>query len=220
MSNFFNMDNAFFTFLGKVCDVLFLSLIWIVFCIPIITIGPANTALYYACVKVIRRERGYVFREFFKSFKLNFKRGAIIGVILTAILVVLSLDIFAARAAFNGSSSVNSIMFGIYLALAIFVISIAIYIFPLLSRFDMSVKQLFKASAFMSLRHFIPYTIGILVLLALAVLGVFFIPILIFIIPAGVTVCYSLLMEKVLKKYMPTDENADEDTSKDQWYLE
>ncbi len=220
MSNFFNMDNAFFTFLGKVCDVIFLSLIWIVFCIPIITIGPANTALYYACVKVIRRERGYVFREFFKSFKLNFKRGAIIGVILTVIITILSLDIFAARAAFTGSSSVNSIMFGIYLALTLFVISISVYIFPLLSRFDMSVKQLFKASAFMSLRHFIPYTLGILVLLALGVLGVFFIPILIFIIPAAVTICYSLLMEKVLKKYMPTDENEEEDSSKDQWYLE
>ncbi|MDD3173509.1 MAG: YesL family protein, partial [Herbinix sp.] len=76
MGNFFNIDNGFFAFLSKVCDILFLSIIWVAFCIPIITIGPANTALYYATVKVIRRDRGYLFREFFKSFRMNFKRAA------------------------------------------------------------------------------------------------------------------------------------------------
>ena len=75
MGNLFNMDNAFFSFISKVCDIMILSTVWILLCIPIITIGPASTALYYAVVKVVRRERGYLLREFFRSFKMNFKRG-------------------------------------------------------------------------------------------------------------------------------------------------
>ena len=78
MSNLFNMDNPLFSILSKICDMLFISIIYIFLCIPIITIGPASTALYYTMVKVVRKERGYIFREFFKSFKLNFKRASIV----------------------------------------------------------------------------------------------------------------------------------------------
>jgi uncharacterized membrane protein YesL len=88
MNNFFNMDNKFFTVLSKACDILFLSVVWALLCIPVITIGPATTAMYYVIVKVIRRERGYLFREFFKAFKSNFKYGAISGVILTVIFLI------------------------------------------------------------------------------------------------------------------------------------
>ena len=86
MGNFFNMDNPLFSILSKVCDMLFISIAFILICIPVITIGPACTALYYVVVKVIRRERGYVFREFFKSFRLNFKRR-IISVLMTIYLL-------------------------------------------------------------------------------------------------------------------------------------
>ena len=93
MGNFFSTDSPIFSILSKVSDMLFISITFIFLCIPIVTIGPASTALYYAIVKVIRRERGYVFREFFKSFKMNFKRGAIVGVILTLIFFVLTFDL-------------------------------------------------------------------------------------------------------------------------------
>ena len=97
MGSFFNMDNGFFSFLGKAFDAVILSTLYLVCCIPIITIGTATTALYYATVKGIRRERGYVYREFFKSFRLNFKTGAIAGILLTVVFAVLIFDILFAR---------------------------------------------------------------------------------------------------------------------------
>ena len=42
----------------KLVDLLWLSIIFFVTCIPVFTIGPALTALYYTVVKFIRRERG------------------------------------------------------------------------------------------------------------------------------------------------------------------
>ena len=91
MGNFFNLDNPLFSILNKICDMLFVSIIYIILCLPIFTIGPATTALYYAVVKVIRRERGYISREFFRSFKLNFKRGTIVGLVLTLLFIILTL---------------------------------------------------------------------------------------------------------------------------------
>ncbi len=230
MSNFFNMDNPFFTTLGKICDMLFISVVWVLFCIPVITIGPANTALYYAIVKVIRRERGYLFREFFKSFKLNFKRAAILGVVLTIMFVVLGFDLIWAYANLGSSKSTSSILFGVFIAFTFLLVCFSSYAFPILSRFDMTVKQLVKAGTFMSIRH-LPSTLVMVVVTAAGIVGTFIIPLLIFIAPAAVVLVNSFLMERILKKYMPKAETTDEETtegetseekhsSKDEWYLE
>jgi uncharacterized membrane protein YesL len=220
MGNLFNMDNGFFTFLSKACDILFLSVIWAICCIPIITIGPANTALYYATVKVIRRERGYLFREFFKSFRLNFKRAAIIGVVLTIIFTVLIFDLISSWATLGGGSTTSSIFFGIYVAITFLTLCFSLFAFPVLSRFDMNIKQLIKAASFMSMRH-LPSTLGMVIVTLASIIGVLFMPILIFILPAASTLLNSLLMERVLKKYMPKEEEGtEEDTRKDEWYLE
>lgn len=219
MSNLFNMDNAFFTFLGKVCDVIFLSAVYILLCIPVITIGPANTALYYATVKVIRRERGYLFREFFKSFKMNFKRAAAIGVVLTILYVIIAVDIFAAYTSHSGTSSFSSILFGIYIAIAILLSCFSIYVFPVLSRFELTIKQLIKVVFFMSMKH-LPFTLLMIVIQVAAIAGTIFIPILIFLVPVTSTFLISLLMERIFKKYMPKAEESEEQSSKDEWYLE
>ena len=221
MSNLFNMDNPFFTTLGKLCDMLFISVVWMLLCIPVVTIGPANTALYYATVKVIRRERGYLFREFFKSFKLNFKRAAILGVILTIMFVVLGFDLVWAYANLSGSGSTGSILFGVFIAITLLLACFSTYAFPILSRFDMTVKQLVKAGAFMSIKH-LPSTLVMVVVTAAGFVGTFFIPLLIFIIPSVVVLINSFLMERILKKYMPKQEETteEENSGKDEWYLE
>lgn len=219
MGNFFSSENGFFSFLSKVCDIIFLSAIWFLLCIPIITIGPANTALYYATVKVIRRERGYLIREFFKSFKLNFKKGAIIGVITTIMYLVLGFDVYVTWSSTTNSENMTPIFMGIYIAILIILTCFTIYVYPVLSRFDMSLKQLFRITFFMCMRHFL-FTIGMFAILAASIVGVLFNFMFIFVIPASATLLSSLLMEVVLKKYTPKSEKTDEETGKDEWYLE
>ncbi len=219
MGNFFNMNNGVFAFLGKLFDLIFLNIIWVIFCIPIITIGPANTALYYTTVKVIRRERGYVFREFFKSFRLNFKRGTIVGIVLTLLSLVLFFDLSWANHAEFANNTQRTILYGVFVALSSLLFFVSVYVFPVLSRFDMTIKQLCKASALMAVKHLLT-TILIAATTIAAVLLVLFNVLFIFVIPGLVTLCNSFLMERVLKKYMPQSSGDPEDTGKDEWYLE
>lgn len=220
MNNLFNINNGFFTFLGKMCDVLFLSILWFIFCIPIVTIGPATTALYYSTVKVIRRERGYLFREFFKSFRMNFKRAAIVGVALTLVFVILSLDISSSWTALSSNSNLSSIFFGIYLAITFLALGFTVYVFPVLSRFDLNVKQLIKTSALMALRHLPSTFLMLVILLSSIVVVVLVMPLLVVIVPATSTLLTSLIMERIFKKYMPKSEETEENKGKDEWYLE
>lgn len=219
MSNFFSSDSPFFVFLSKVCDLIFLSTLWIVMCIPIITIGPANTALYYATVKVIRRDRSYLFREFFRSFKLNFKKGAIVGAITTIMYVVLSFDIYVTWTSSANSQSRSAVFMGIYLAVLIVLTCLSIYVYPVLSRFDVSIKQLYKISLYMCMRHPL-HTLGMLAILVVSVIGIVYNLLLVFIVPASATLLSSLLMERILKKYTPKSEGSEEESGKDEWYLE
>ena len=95
MGSLFNLDNPIWRFMGKLVDVFILTLLWAVCCIPIITIGPASTAVYYVTLKLVRDEESYTVRSFFKSFKENFKQGSVIGIIMTLLLVFFLYDIYA-----------------------------------------------------------------------------------------------------------------------------
>lgn len=219
MGNLFNMDNPLFSTLGKIYDLLFLSVLWLIFCIPIITMGPATTAMYYAVVKVIRRERGYLFREFFKSFKQNFKKGSIIGTLVMVILVILAFDLLSAYKMMTAEYNRGTIFMGIYIGITCITISFAIYVFPILSRFEMTLKQLIKTTIFMSVRHLLSTVIMVVIFVVSLVLTVYFTPIL-FILPGLVTFLHSLFMEKIFKKYMPESKGPGEETGQDEWYLE
>ena len=56
MDRFFNMDNKFFTFMSRVADLIILNILCIVCCIPIVTIGPSISAMFYVTMKMVRNE--------------------------------------------------------------------------------------------------------------------------------------------------------------------
>ena len=82
MNRFFNMDNKFFVFMGRVADLLLLNFLCILCCIPVVTAGASITALYYVTLKMARDEESYIARSFFRSFKQNFKQATIINIIM------------------------------------------------------------------------------------------------------------------------------------------
>ena len=211
MGSFFSLEGGFFSGMGKIFDIMLVSLLWVLCCIPIITIGPATTALYYCVVKSIRRERGYVAKEFFHSFKVNLKQGTIVGLIFILLAVVMSFNFHIVR---QMEGKLGSILFGIYIALSLFIIITAIYVFPNLSRFTLTFKNLFKNSIIMAIRH-LPFTIIIAVIVAFAAFLMWWIPIAALFVPGVACLLVSFLMEKILKKYTPEDAGRP-----DAWYME
>jgi len=216
MGGFFNMDNGFFTTLGKIVDIIAISLIWVLLCIPIITIGPATTALYYTIVKVIRRERGYLLREFFTSFKSNFKIGATIGIILSILFLILYFD---KKFAINYAGTKGFLLLGIFNAMMFLLLCVSVYIFPLLSRFNMGKKQLMKTALFMSMKHF-PTTILLVFIVGACSIGTYIVLISFLIMPGICCLLCSFPLERVFKKYMPEKSEGDDITGADEWYLE
>lgn len=217
MGSFFNLDNPAFTFLGKLFDIVVLELVYFICCIPIITIGPATAALYYTIVKVIRKDRGYLLKEFFHSFKENFKVGTISWIIILVFGVILYMNINIAK---QMEGNLGVVLYYIYCSATVLVLITTIYIFPVLSRFQLGVLQLFKTSFFLAIKHF-PSTILLAVLSVAFGLISYITIILILIAPAICFYISSFLFERILKKYTPKQDTDDSGDSKvDEWYLE
>ena len=74
-------ENPVIAFLNKMADLILLNLIFLLCCIPVVTIGPAITALYAVSLRSVRYGDGYVIQTFFRSFKQNFKQSFVAGMI-------------------------------------------------------------------------------------------------------------------------------------------
>ena len=166
---------------------------------------------------MIRKDRGYLLKEFFHSFKENFKVGTISWIIILVLGVILYMNINIAK---QMEGNLGVALYYIYCSATVLVLITTIYIFPVLSRFQLGVLQLFKTSFFLAIKHF-PSTILLAVLLVALGLISYITIILILIAPAIYFYISSFLFERILKKYTPkqdTDESGD--SKVDEWYLE
>lgn len=212
----FHFDGKISSAINKFGNFIFLSLLWLVGCLPIITIGSSTAALYYTTVKVLRKDNGYISKEFFRGFKHNLKDGTIFTVIYLAIAVVLYLDVGYVMRDVTGGNGSNSLFLVVYNFIILLMLSIAMYIFPILSRFKMRRLDILKLSFYIAFRHFL-VTICLFVLQLGTAILIWLIPIpCILFMPAAVCYIDSLLIEHVLECYMAKPENNSEKGSK--WY--
>lgn len=94
MSRFFNPDNPVMEFIAKIFDLVILNLIFIFSCVPIITIGASTSALSYVTLKMVRGEDPYIWRNFWKSFRQNFKQGTLVWIFSILIFIFLGMDFY------------------------------------------------------------------------------------------------------------------------------
>lgn len=94
MSRFFNPDNPIMEFIAKIFDLILLNLLFIFSCVPIITIGASTSALSYVTLKMVRGEDPYIWQNFWKSFRQNFKQGTLIWVFSILVFIFLGMDFY------------------------------------------------------------------------------------------------------------------------------
>ena len=85
----FRGDSAYTQIMTKIFNIFWLSILWLLCCIPVLTIGASTIALYYVLLKLVKDEETTVTREFFHSFKQNFLQSLPVTVIVLVVVVVL-----------------------------------------------------------------------------------------------------------------------------------
>lgn len=144
--------------MNRAGDLIVLNLIFLVCCIPLVTIGASVTALYYVTLKMSRNEESYLIRGFLKSFRQNFRQSTLIWIILLLAAFLLGAD-FAIIRIF--SDTLISILRYPLTVIALFLAMILLYVFPLQAKFENTIPKTFKNALLMSLRH-LPVTLAML----------------------------------------------------------
>lgn len=216
MGEFFNLNSKWVQGLGKIIDCVCLSLLWIMCCLPIVTAGTATTALYYTINKVIRHNRGYIWREYWGAFKSNLKQSVLINLILILMIAFLSLDCYIMyQLSLAGDKSGS-----LYILFVVFIVLVLVwgcYLFPYIARFENKTKLAMKNAALIAIAN-LPWTVVIFVLLCAACLAVVALPPLIFVMPSIYMVFANLILEKIFKKYMSEEDIAEEEERNREFY--
>ncbi|MCC6095636.1 MAG: YesL family protein [Eubacterium sp.] len=137
----FQMDNPFYSVMTTIFNLMEINLLWLLCCLPVITIGASTTALYYSAMKIVRDEGSSVSKGFFKSFRENFRESlpfTLLSLLITAVLV------FDFHYLKNINTAGASIAYGILLFAGIIAIAVFSYAYPLLAHFDNTVKGTFN----------------------------------------------------------------------------
>ena len=91
---FLDPNGPVFRFINRIGDLMILNLLCIVCCLPIVTAGTSITAMYYVTLRMHRKEDNGVIKDFFHSFRQNLKQGVLLHLLLSAITIILALDLY------------------------------------------------------------------------------------------------------------------------------
>lgn len=125
----FRGDSAYSQIMTKVFDIFWLSVISILCCIPVITIGASLSSLYYVMLKLVRDEETAVTRNYFKAFKQNFVQSLPVTLLLLVIIGILTADFHILGQ--NGSQNA-SIIYGCCVVILLAAAAVFSYVFPLM----------------------------------------------------------------------------------------
>ena len=185
------------------------SLLFLVSCLPVFTIGTAMTAMYHTANKVLRHDRGYVFRDYIESFRENFKQTTPVWLIALALGILLGAD--GAIIGFYARKGRMPAELGIVflVGMAVWFVWIS-YLFPYMARFENTRKRSMKNAILFATVHF-PMTVLLLALAAGTGFLMYIFPFLVIMLPAIYSWVQSFVLEWIFRKYMTEEERRLED---------
>ncbi len=199
MNSIFSLDNPVWNFIGKLVDMLALSVLWAVCSLPVVTLGASTTALYYVMLKLAEDKEGAIFQSFFRSFKENFKQATICWLIMLFFGLVLGGDLYICIRRMDSAAAKTLLI--VFFVLAFVYGMVFTYLFPVLARCAADTKKIFLLSFMMAVKQF-GWTLFMLVITAGVVALAVFVQWLFLLIAAGlIAYLHSLILKNIFVLY-------------------
>ncbi len=133
MNNLFQPNSWPIRFLTRVCDLIILNVLTLIFCATVVCSGAAITALYSVTLRMMRKEDGFIVKGFFRAFRSNF-----IPSVPATILLFVDVLLFAVlyHALYAEVLVFSPNIFVLLSIAAVFLTVLLSYLFPLLARYD------------------------------------------------------------------------------------
>ena len=168
----FDTDNFLMRFCEKFLDIVTVNLLFVVSCLPIVTIGVAKISLYQTIFEVKSSRRVPVFKTYMRAFKQNLKLGLQLGLLELGIFLISVVDL----SLFWGQTSLGfQLIKAICLGILIFLTLVMLASYPIAARYDLTWKEVLQKGlllvSFNFVWFFLMFAIILLIMMLLYLSG-------------------------------------------------
>ena len=149
MKNILSYDSKFMKTLEHVADTMLLNILFLIFCLPVFTIGAALCGLFSGCRAL--SEDTTPFRCFFKGLRTSFKRATLAWLILLPALALLAYTAYTVWMFMKMNFTMALFTFIVSLIALVTALCVTTMVFVFYSRFECTLGQLLKNGLFMHL---------------------------------------------------------------------
>ena len=176
--NILDINGPFYRWLEKFTNYFLLNLLWILSCLPIVTIFPATAAMFGVVRKWEQKEEVGIFKSFYSLFKENFLRSFLFGIVWFSLSFLFYFNI---SVSLQMSGILKFIMVPILAFFCLLFIMTSVFLFPVMVHYKMRWLSLIKNAFLFSVTQIKVTILCGLVLLVSAVMS-YILPISFFII--------------------------------------
>ena len=200
MKRFFDIGSPLIRNLTRIFDCMCLSVLWLLFSAPVVTMGASSAAMYLTVVKYIRRDEGYLWRTFWGAFKENLKRSTLAWLAALVLLALLTVDALVFRSMVTNGDPLGN-LYWVILVLICVAVTWTAYLSAYCARFNGSVKDVLRFSFLLMTYHPIK-SLGVFLPILVAAALVLIAPGLLVAAPAVACWIGSITTEKVFLLHM------------------
>ncbi len=200
-------ESPVWRFFVKLIQIIYVSVIWIVFSLPVITAGASTAALFFVCLRLCKNEEGYIFRDFWKSFRREFKQATILWIVFLALGGFFLWDAWLMG---QSQASFAPALRGVYLGALMLVLLVGSFVFAVLSRYTNTLRGTVTNAALMMARHFPTTLCMAAILISVLAFALFVFPPVFVVAPGVIAYLDSLLLVRVFARYEgPAEDDTD-----------
>ena len=163
----FDTDNFLMRFCEKVLDIVTVNLLFVVSCLPIVTIGIAKISLYQTIFEVKSSRRVPVFKIYIRAFKQNLKLGLQLGLLELGIFLISVVDL----SLFWGQTGLGfQLIKAICLGILIFLTLVMLASYPIAARYDLTWKEALQKGLLLVSFNFVWFFLMLAIILLIIML--------------------------------------------------
>ena len=162
IQSIFDTDNFFMRICEKILDLVTVNLLFLLSCLPIVTIGIAKMSLYQTLFVIKDSRRVKVTATYVQAFRKNWKIGFKLGLLE---LLIVGISLFDLMLFWRQETLPFQMLKATCIGVIIFTSLLFLCIYPLAAKFEMTIKDMLQTGLIMVSLHF-PWFFLMIALLA------------------------------------------------------
>ena len=161
MREFFNIESPFMQLLTRVGDLIIVNALYLVCCVPIVTIGAATAALHKVAQAIVYDTDNGIFKTFFRAFRENFRQATALWLMMLFFAAAMGCNYMLISGFVAGTPA--TVLKGALVVAIGLVLGMAAYMFPLMVRYTNTLRELATNALILAVVK-LPRTVGLFLL--------------------------------------------------------